>query len=77
MELKSFVDFAYSLVNMEEVKDSLFVVPNEMVFNLSEDSHVKIHKEIMAEKNNTSNQNLTEEFDVDIFGITFRFKTKD
>ena len=30
MELKNFVDFAYSLVNMDEVKDGIFQLPEEI-----------------------------------------------
>jgi hypothetical protein len=28
MELKNFVDFAYSLVNMDETKSGKFILPN-------------------------------------------------
>jgi hypothetical protein len=31
MELKSFVDFAYSMVNMDEVKAGKFLLPKEIV----------------------------------------------
>lgn len=75
MELKNFVDFAYSLVNMEEVKEGTFKLPKEIVFELDESQHINIHREIKEEKKETNYENLNQEFDVDIFDITFRFKS--
>jgi hypothetical protein len=75
MELKNFVDFAYSLVNMEEVKEGTFKLPKEIVFELDENQHINIHREIKEEKKETNYENLNQEFDVDIFDITFRFKS--
>lgn len=77
MELKNFVDFAYSLANMDEVKDGRFVIPKELIFDLGKDTHVKIHRETKEVKNETSYDNLEEEFYVDIFDITFRFKLEN
>jgi hypothetical protein len=49
MELKNFVDFAYSLINMDEVKEGVFQLPKEIIFDLGEEKHVKIHKVIKNE----------------------------
>jgi len=61
MELKNFVDFAYSLINMDEVKEGVFQLP----------------KEIKNEKGSDDYLNLEQEFDVEIFDITFRFKLEN
>lgn len=74
MELKNFVDFAYSMINMEEVKNGVFQVPQEIIFNLDPVTHRKIHKSIKKEKGSDEYLNLEQEFDVEIFGITFKFK---
>ena len=77
MELKNFVDFAYSLNNMNEVKNGIFPLPEEIVFNLDKSTHVKIHKKIKEEKSDTDYNNLDSEFDIDIFGVNFRFKSNE
>jgi acyl-ACP thioesterase len=77
MELKNFVDFAYSLINMDEVKDGVFQIPDEIVFDLGREKHVKIHEEIKKEKGSDEYLNLEQEFDVEIFDITFRFKLNE
>jgi len=76
MELKSFVDFAYSMVNMEEVKNGKFILPKELIFDLDNTSHIEIHKEIQKEKNKNNDINLYQEFEVEIFGINFKFLPK-
>lgn len=74
MELKNFVDFAYSLVNMDEVKDGVFKLPKEIIYNLDKTNHIKIHREIKKEKESENIDDLEQEFTVDIFDITFRFR---
>jgi hypothetical protein len=76
MELKSFVDFAYSMANMEEVKSGKFILPKELVFDLNKNLHTEVHKEIQREKNQNSNIDLNQEFEVEIFGINFKFLEK-
>jgi hypothetical protein len=73
MELKNFVDFAYSLVNMDETKNGKFILPKEIVFELDENNHQKIHKEIKEEKKDYLTTELNEDFEVDIFGVNFKF----
>lgn len=77
MELKNFVDFAYSLVNMDEVKDGIFQLPEEIIYDLGRTDHIKIHREIKEEKGSDGPDNLEQEFDVEIFDITFRFKLNE
>lgn len=74
MELKNFVDFAYSLINMDEYKDGIFPLPKEIVFELKSDIHSNIHKKIKKEKNDNNLEDLEGDFEVDIFGINFYFK---
>jgi hypothetical protein len=76
MELKNFVDFAFSLTEMQEIKDNIFVLPKEIVYNLKEVDHTNIHRQIKLEKGDNLN-NLREEFSVDIFNISFKFKIKE
>jgi hypothetical protein len=73
MELKNFVDFAYSLTNMDEVKDGIFQLPKEIIYDLGKTNHIKIHREIKKQKGFDNPDNIEQEFDVEIFGITFRF----
>lgn len=73
MELKNFIDFAYSMVNMDEVKNGNFILPSEMVFDLDVTTHRQIHKEIRDEKYDYKNIDLDTEFEVDIFDINFKF----
>lgn len=75
MELKNFVDFAYSLVNMTEVKDGVFIKPSEMVFVLDSDTHRKIHVEIKIQKGDDNMEDIDNTFDVEIFGVNFKFLT--
>jgi hypothetical protein len=73
MELKSFVDFAYSMVNMDEVKEGKFLLPKEIVYDLRDDLHREIHREIQREIKKDNNTNLDQEFEVEIYDINFKF----
>lgn len=73
MELKNFVDFAYSMVNMEEVQNGSFSLPKEMVFNLNKNDHIRVHKKIKTEKGDQNLENLEQDFEVAIFDINFKF----
>jgi hypothetical protein len=78
MELKNFVDFAYSLTNMEEVKDGTFKLPKEIVFELDKKQHMNIESEVLRQKG-VDKIDIThfKEFDVSIFGVNFKFKRID
>ena len=73
MELKNFIDFAYSMKNMDEVKSGKFKLPKDIVFELEKGLHEKIHKEVRNELKNFNYDNLSDGFDVDVFGMKFKF----
>ncbi len=78
MELKNFVDFAYSLTNMDEVKDGIFKLPKEIIFELDKTQHMRIEKEVLSQKGiNEKDITHFNDFDVSIFDITFRFKVNE
>ena len=78
MELKNFVDFAYSLTNMDEVKDGIFKLPKEIIFELDKTQHMRIEKEVLSQKGiNEKDITHFNDFDVKIFDITFRFKVNE
>jgi len=74
MDLKSFVDFAYSMVNMDEIKEGKFIIPKEIVFNLNDNLYKNIKKEVLTQKG-IDEKGITpfNEFDVEIFDINFKF----
>ena len=73
MELKNFIDFAYSMENMEEVKSGKFILPKEIIFELEDNLHQKIHREVKNELKNFNYNNLDTGFDFDVFNMKFRF----
>jgi hypothetical protein len=73
MELKNFVDFAYSMINMDEVKNGKFLLPKEIVFDLVKEDHIDVHKEIKEQKKEYNYENLDREFEIEIFGVNFKF----
>lgn len=78
MELKKYVDFAYSLVNMDEVKGGIFKLPKEIIFELPKEQHMRIEKEVLTQKG-IAEKDVTHfnDFDVSIFDIIFRFKVNE
>ncbi len=78
MELKNFVDFAYSLTNMDEVREGIFKLPKEIVFELDKNQHVRLEKEVLTQKGIVE-KDITHfnDFDVSIFDIVFRFKVNE
>lgn len=72
--LKEFVDFAFSLKEMEEVKKG-FPIPKSMVFNLDKKNHEALQKEVLREKNMPM-MDLVNEFEVILYDIVFRFIVK-
>tara|TARA_R110000868_G_scaffold160334_2_gene389775 strand:- start:1901 stop:2140 length:240 start_codon:yes stop_codon:yes gene_type:complete len=77
MELKDVVDFAYSMTNMDEVKNGKFSLPKEIVFSVKKNLHEKLHREIRNEKHQFDYKDLDSDFDLNIFGINFKFKNDD
>jgi len=77
INLKEFVDFAYSIKEMNEVKEMGFPIPKAMTFLLSKQNHNSIQKEILKEKNLSNSEiEFSDEFEVEIYGINFKFVTE-
>lgn len=76
MELKNFVDFVYSLINMNEVKEGIFPLPSEITFTLDKNKHIVIHKKIKQEKGESNFDNLEIDFEVVVLGINLKFICK-
>jgi len=77
INLKEFVDFAYSIKEMNEVKEMGFPVPKAITFLLSKQNHNSIQKEILKEKNLSDSEiEFSDEFEVEIYGVIFKFITE-
>ena len=72
--LKEFVDFAFSLKEMKEVKENSFPVPNSVTYVLDKTTHESLQIEVLRQKQMSGN--FSDEFEVEIYGITFKFITK-
>jgi hypothetical protein len=70
--LKEFVEFAFSLKEMEEVKNNNFPTPSNITYTLTKRNHESLQKEILKEKN-IPVTTFDEEFEVELYGITFKF----
>lgn len=73
--LKEFIDFALSLKEMKEVKEKGFPVPDTIIYTLDRRGLDFLQKEILKEKN-MSSANMSDEFEVDLYGINFKFILK-
>lgn len=73
--LKEFVDFAFSIKEMDEVKNNKFPIPNTLTFNLNKDNLEKLQLEIVKEKKMSLNE-FVDEFELELYGITFIFTLK-
>lgn len=73
--LKEFVDFAFSIKEMDEVKNNKFPIPNTLIFNLNKDNLEKLQLEIVKEKRMSLNE-FVDEFELELYGITFIFTLK-
>lgn len=74
VSLKEYVDFAFSIKEMEEVKKG-FPVPKSITFNLDKRNHEALQKEILREKNMPM-IDLVDEFEVVLYEIVFKFTSK-
>jgi hypothetical protein len=72
--LKEFVDFAFSLKEMEEVKKG-FPLPTSVIFTLEKRNHENLQKEIIKEKK-LSTIELVDEFELNLYDINFKFLSK-
>ena len=74
VSLKEYVDFAFSIKEMEEVKKG-FPIPKSITFSLDKKNHEALQKEILREKNMPM-MDLVDEFEVVLYEIVFKFITK-
>jgi hypothetical protein len=74
VSLKEYVDFAFSIKEMEEVKKG-FPVPKSITFTLDKRNHEALQTEILREKNMPITD-LVDEFEVILYEIVFKFTTK-
>jgi hypothetical protein len=74
VSLKEYVDFAISLKEMDEVKKG-FPVPNTITFSLDKKNHESLQKEVLREKNMPM-IDLVDEFELELYGIIFKFVSK-
>jgi len=74
VSLKEYVDFAVSLKEMEEVKKG-FPIPSGITFTLDKRNHESLQKEILKQKNMPM-MDLADEFEVELYGIIFKFISK-
>jgi hypothetical protein len=72
IKIKNFVDFAFSLTEMDEVKKNGFPIPRDITFSLNKIPHENIQKEVMKQKNIIDGE-LSDVFEVVIYGINFKF----
>lgn len=72
--LKEFVDFAFSLKEMEEVKKG-FPIPTSLTFTIEKKNHESLQKEILKEKNMPL-MDFVDEFELELYGILFKFISK-
>lgn len=74
VSLKEYVDFAFSLKEMEEVKKG-FPIPTTITFSLDKKNHESLQKEILREKNMPM-MDLVDEFELELYNILFKFVSK-
>jgi len=74
VSLKEYVDFAFSIKEMEEVKKG-FPIPKSITFMLDKKNHEALQTEILREKNMPITE-LVDEFEVVLYEIIFKFTSK-
>lgn len=74
--LKEFIDFAYSLKEMDEVKKKGFPIPKEIIYTLDKRNHDALQKEILVQKNMPLTDQYADEFELELYGINFKFLKK-
>jgi hypothetical protein len=74
VSLKEYVDFAFSIKEMDEVKKG-FPIPKSITFTLDKRNHEALQTEILREKNMPMTD-LVNEFEVVLYEIVFKFIIK-
>lgn len=70
--LKEFIEFAFSIKEMEEVKTNNFPVPKSLTFKLDDRNHTSLQKEVLKQKN-MNVETISDVFEIEVYGITFIF----
>jgi hypothetical protein len=75
VKIEEYINFAQSLVEMDEVKTNKFPLPGEIVFNLNTIDHTALQSQLHDIKGlDRSDFSHTETFTVSILNIDFTFK---
>jgi hypothetical protein len=72
--LKEYVDFITSLIEMDEVKNGKFPLPTEIHFGLNDFDHVNLYKQVLkhfGEKED--DKDLLTSFEIELMGIMLKF----
>ena len=77
INLKDYIDFVTSLIEMDEVKNGSFKLPKYIGFNVGLDNHKSLHKEVILAKNGfVDDDKLIEPFEISVFDITLKFENE-
>lgn len=75
--LKEYIDFAHSLIGMEEVVKNKFPLPTEITFKLPKVEHAALQTQIHdAKKLKKEDFQSQEEFILSVLNIDFKFVQK-
>ena len=76
MGLKKYIDFAYSLSEMDEVQEEKFILPKSMTFELERKEHEGLQIDVAKEKQIMLNE-FSDDFEVTLWDMEFRFIIKE
>lgn len=76
VKLKDYVDFITSLVEMDEVKNGKFQLPESLTFTLKTTNHVLLHREVLEAKEMKvlPDDELKGPFEIDVLDIKLKFE---
>ncbi len=73
-KLEEYINFAHTLVDMDEVKKGKFPLPKEIVFQLNKIEHAALQTQVHDAKDLKRDEfEHQEEFTVSVLGIDFKF----
>jgi hypothetical protein len=74
VNLKEYIHFISSLIEMDEVKNGKFILPKSITFDLGVDNHIQLHRQVLLEKNQNINDDILKQpFEIDIYDVTLNF----
>jgi hypothetical protein len=72
--IEEYVNFAHSLIDMDEVKKGKFPLPKEIVFTLNSIEHAALQTQVHDAKGMSKNDfEHQEKFTMSVLGIDFTF----